>query len=135
MGAGLLPLAQRSGTLHSVVQASWPSARGRGAARLSRALAVSSLRRSADGSVRLGHALGSVQGLRSGRTLGGGCSVAAALRAPTGATGFRPGVRETASAQVGLVLGLRAEWKAGMVNTGEREVTGSTPRSGSLLYF
>lgn len=72
MGAGLLPLAQRSGTLHSVVRASWPSARGRGAARLSRALAVSSLRRSADGSVRLGHALGSVQGLRSGRTLGGG---------------------------------------------------------------
>lgn len=71
----------------------------------------------------------------AGEPSAGGCSVAAALRAPTGATVFRPGVRETASAQVGLVLGLRAEWKAGMVNTGEREVTGSTPRSGSLLYF
>lgn len=49
----------------------------------------------------------------AGEPSAGGCSVAAALRAPTGATGFRPGVRETASAQVGLVLGLRAEWKAG----------------------
>lgn len=49
----------------------------------------------------------------------------------TVASGFRPSIRETAaSAPAELVLAHRAEWKVGMVNTREREVTGSIPRSG-----
>lgn len=36
-----------------------------------------------------------------------------ASRAPRVANGFRPGVRETPSAGVGLVLGHRAEWMVG----------------------
>lgn len=61
--------------------------------------------------------------------------VATFWRAPTVPSGFRPGVQETASARVGLVFGDSAEGEAGMVNTGKRKVTGSTPWSGSLLYF
>lgn len=64
---------------------------------------------------------------RPGEHWARGSSLETASRAPTVTSGFRPGIQETASARVGLVLGYRAEWKAGMVNTGEREVTGSTP--------
>ncbi|XP_057630983.1 folliculin isoform X1 [Chionomys nivalis] len=52
----------------------------------------------------------------AGEPSAGASSVATALRAPTVESGFRPGVQDTASAQVGLVLGLRAEWKAGMAS-------------------
>lgn len=69
---GSCPWRSGAGRCTAWLGASWPSARGRGAPRLSRALAFSSLRRPADGSVRLGHALGSVRALRSGRALGRG---------------------------------------------------------------
>lgn len=69
------------------------------------------------------------KGLRNGLALAEGQNSGDSPR--TVASGFRPSIWETAaSAPAGLVLGHRAEWKARMVNTWEREVAGSTPRLG-----